>query len=141
VVTDREDPLLRTSYFQVLIADREVDFAEVTRLTSRADGQQPTENRHGFETVVLRRALGRSSELYDWRRHIADGADDRRDVTIRQLESPNGSTANSWTLVGAWPTRWSGPAFDARTSAVAIEELELAFDDLVWNEQPRKEGG
>jgi phage tail-like protein len=135
------EPLLRTSSFQVLIADRELGFATVTPLTSTTDLEQPKENRHEFETVVLRRALTRSTELYDWRRRIADGADDRRDVTIHQLESPGGTIANSWTLVGAWPRRWSGPAFDARTSDVAMEELELAFDDLVWHAQTRTEGG
>jgi hypothetical protein len=37
--------------------------------------------------------------------------------------------------VGAWPCRWSGSAFNALDSSVAYEELELAFDDLVWLEQ------
>jgi phage tail-like protein len=139
---DREgEPLLRTSYFRVLIGDRELGFAEVTRLTSKTDREQPKEKQHEFETVILRRALSRSTELYDWRRRIVEGADDRRDVTIHQLESPGGAVANSWTLVRAWPCRWSGPAFDARTSDVAMEELELAFADLVWHEQTRKEGG
>ena len=141
-MADREpEPLLRTSYFQVLIGDRELGFAEVSRLTSKTDREQPKEKQHEFETVVLRRALGGSTELYDWRRRIVDGTDDRRDVTIRQLESPGGAIANSWTLVGAWPSRWSGPAFDARSSEVAVEELELAFDDLVWHDQTRREGG
>ena len=125
----------------MLIGDREVGFAEITRLTSKTDREQPKDRQHRFETVVLRRALGRSTELYDWRRRIVEGADDRRDVTIHQLESPGGTVANSWTLVRAWPCRWSGPAFDACTSEVAMEELELAFADLVWHEQTRKEGG
>ena len=41
------------------------------------------ERGHRFETVVLRRALTRSTELYDWRRRILDGNEERRDVTIR----------------------------------------------------------
>ncbi len=36
---------------------------------------------------------------------------------------------HAWRLERAWPCRWS---FDARESAVAYEELELAFDDLLW---------
>jgi hypothetical protein len=39
---------------------------------------------------------------------------------------------NAWRLVGAWPVRWSGPAFNAMTSELAFEELELTFADLVW---------
>ena len=140
-MAEREvESLLRTSYFRVLIGDRELGFAEVTRLTSKTDRQQSAD-KHEFESVVLRRALGRSAELYDWRRRIAEGVDDRRDVTIHQLVSPDGEIANSWTLVDAWPCRWSGPEFDARTSDVAMEELELAFADLVWHDQTRKKGG
>jgi phage tail-like protein len=134
---DRElEPLLRTSYFRVLIDERELGFAEVGRLTSETDLARPAGERpHRFETVVLRRALTRSAELYDWRRRIVDGSDDRREVTIHQLAAPEGEIANSWRLVGAWPCRWSGPAFDALDSSIAYEELELAFDDVVWLEQ------
>jgi phage tail-like protein len=130
------EPLLRTSYFRVLIDERELGFAEVGRLTSETDLTAPTGDRpHRFETVILRRALTHSTELYDWRRRIVDGDEDRRVVTIHQLESPGGRIANSWNLVGAWPCRWSGPAFNALDSSLAYEELELAFDELVWLEQ------
>lgn len=87
---------------------------------------------HRFATVVLRRALTTSTELYDWRRLIVNGKDDRRDVTIRQLSAPGGTIVNSWRLMRAWPSRWSGPAFDAMKNDVACEELELTFDDLIW---------
>jgi phage tail-like protein len=130
------DALLRTSDFRVLINDHELGFAEVSRLTSETDlTASPDELVHGFETVVLRRALTSSTELYDWRRNVVDGEDDRRVVTIHQLEAPGGTIANSWRLMGAWPRRWSGPAFNAAESSVAYEELELAFDDLTWLEQ------
>jgi phage tail-like protein len=81
---------------------------------------------------VLRRALTSSTELYDWRRHIVDGRDDHRDVTIRQLSAPGGKAVHAWRLVGAWPCRWSGPSFNALSNDIAWEELELMFDDLVW---------
>jgi T4-like virus tail tube protein gp19 len=127
------EPLFGTSHFRVLIGRRELGFCEVGRLTSQTDlTVPPEERRHSFETVVLRRALTRSTELYDWRRRIIEGADDRRSITIHQLEAPAGEIVNSWRLERAWPCRWSGPAFDARESGIAYEELELAFDDLVW---------
>jgi phage tail-like protein len=125
--------LLRVDCFEVLIGDREIGFAEVGRLTSETERSGlPDRPVHRFATVVLRRALTTSTELYDWRRLIADGQDDRRDVTIRQLSAPGGKTVNEWRLVRAWPCRWSGPAFDAMKADVACEELELAFDDVIW---------
>jgi|SRR5919204_2649033 hypothetical protein len=131
-----DEPLLRTSYFHVRIGDRELGFAEITHLTSRTEAE-----RHRFDTVVLRRALTRSTELFDWRRRIVDGAEDRRNVTIHQLTGPDGAVANGWRLVGALPIRWSGPAFNAQANEVAMEELELTFEDLVWLEPSGEQGG
>lgn len=136
------EQLLRTSYFRVLIGERELGFAEISPLSSKTDADVPgRENRQQFETVVLRRALTRSTELYEWRRRIVGGDDDRRDITIHQLESPDGAIANSWRLVDAWPCRWSGPSFNALSGELAIEELELAFADLIWIEQSTTQGG
>jgi phage tail-like protein len=134
-----DQALFGTSSFRVLIGDHELAIAEVTRLTSSTDAESQA-RRHGFEPVVLRRALTQSTELYDWRRRIVDGGDDRRTVTIQQLERPGGPVVNSWRLIDAWPSRWSGPAFDALATEVAIEELELVFADLVWL-KPKHKGG
>jgi phage tail-like protein len=133
------EPLLGTSHFRVRIGRREIGFCQVGRLTSETDLTEPSEQpRHRLETVVLRRALTRSTELFDWRRRIVEGVEDRRPVTISQLDAPAGEIVNSWRLVGAWPCRWSGPAFDAAETGLAYEELELAFDDLVWLEETPK---
>ena len=87
-------PLLGTSHFRVLIGARELGFAEVGPLSSETDVTlPPLERSHRFETVVLRRALTQSTELYDWRRKIMSGKDDRRPVTIHQLDAAGGAIA------------------------------------------------
>jgi phage tail-like protein len=135
---DRElPPLTGTSHFLVLIGPRELGFSEVGRLSSESDATLPPRERtHRFETVVLRRALTRSSELWEWRRLIMSGKDDRRPVTIRLLDANGDAVVSSWRLEGAWPCRWSGPSLNAAGNELAMEELELAFDDLVWLAEP-----
>jgi phage tail-like protein len=130
------DPLLGTSHFRVLIGDREVGFSEIGALTS----ETPASHEHGRApgTIVLRRALSPSRDLFEWRRRAVGGGDDRRDVVILQLDGAGGRVVNSWRLVRAWPARWTGPAFDARGVGIAYEEIELAFDDLIW--EPQREG-
>jgi phage tail-like protein len=120
--------LLGTSHFRVLIGRDELGFAEVSPLSSEVD----LESGEQFAHVVLRRALSRDTTLFEWRRAIVEGKDDRRTVTIHQLERAGGRIANSWRLVRAWPWRWSGPALNALESGIAFEEVELAYDDLVW---------
>ena len=126
-------PLLGTSHFRVLIGRREVGFAEVGPLSSHTDPAPPGGERvHSLQPVVMRRALTGSTELFEWRRRIVGGRDDRRAVTIHQLDGANGAIVNSWRLEDAWPCRWSGPSFAASGSSVATEEIELAYRDLVW---------
>jgi len=124
------EPLLGTSHFRVLIGDRELGFSEIGRLASQTTS--PHERGHGFEPIVLRRALSTSRDLFDWRRRVLDGGEDRRDVVIQQLDAAQGRVVNAWRLVRAWPSRWSGPSFDARDGGIAYEEIELVYDDLVW---------
>ena len=124
-------PLLGTSHFRVLIGRDELGFCEVSQLSSEVD----PESGEQFAHVVLRRALSRDTTLFDWRRKVVDGKADRRTVTIQQLESAGGRIANAWRLVRARPCRWSGPALNALESGIAFEEVELAFDDLVWVRQ------
>ena len=68
---------------------------------------------------------------------------DLRVVLAPQLDQD--VTPSAWIavahLVAARPVRWSGPDFDAMESRIAYEELELAFDDLVWLEQNEERGG
>jgi len=142
VPTREPKTLLRVNCFEVLIGEREIGFAEVGPLRSETALSGPPDPVpvHSFATVVLRRALTTSTELYDWRRRIVSGKDDRRDVTIRQLAAPGGPIVNAWRLTRAWPCRWSGPAFDAMKNDVACEELELTFEDLVWLDDETKKG-
>ena len=115
---------LRISCFEVLIGNKEIGFAEVGRLTSETEpGVSADRPVHRFPTVVLKRALTTSTELYDWRRLIVGGKDDRRDVTIRQLSAPGGKIVNAWRLTRAWPCRWSGPGLNAMSNDIAYEEI------------------
>ena len=133
VPSAREEALLRVSSFVVLIGGREFGFAEVGPLTSVTDpGAPDSRHSHRFAPILLRRGLTTGTDLYDWRRAIISGKKDRRDVIIRQLSAPTGEVVNSWRLVGAWPSRWSGPSFNALANDIAIEEIELTFDDLIW---------
>lgn len=123
----REPPsLLGTAHFRVLIGRREVGFAEVGPLV--ADGEPPS--------IVLRRALAAgATELFDWRQK-----GDARAVTIEQLDAAGGRVMNAWRLDNARPLKWTGPALNAAANDVAMEELELVYDELVWLE-PESEGG
>ncbi len=121
--------------FSVLIDGVEIGFAAISQLASLSVAE-PSRGRarltHRYANVVLRRALGGDRRLYAWREAIMAGGRDRRRVEIRPLDEDFSPTRSRWILEGAWPCRWAGPAFDASATEIAMEEIELVFERLIW---------
>jgi phage tail-like protein len=118
--------------FTVAIDDVEIGFCSLSRLASETVREEPARAVYRYPNVVLCRALGRDRRLFEWRERILAGKEDKRQVTICQLDGAGGRVTSTWILEGAWPCRWAGPAFDANAGEVAMEEIELAYDRLVW---------
>ena len=74
--------------------------------------------------MTLRRGVSRDDALLEWARHP-----EPRRVTITLLDGRH-EPVRRYVLLGARPVRWTGPALDALSSAVATEELVLAAEDL-----------
>jgi len=137
---DRSDELpALPCNFTVAIGAEEVGFCSLSRLSSESVAAESVSNSseasrviHRYSNATLRRALGRDHRLYDWRRNILAGEADKRQVTIRQFDAAGVKATHTWVLEGAWPCRWTGPAFDAAATEVAMEEIELAFERLIW---------
>ena len=64
----------------------------------------------------------------------------RQDVTIELIDinppPPQSAVTSSvgsrqWTLTNAWVTKYNAPDLDAKTSDIAIESVELAYEELV----------
>jgi phage tail-like protein len=83
-------------------------------------------------TLLLTRALDGDRTLYAWRKEAMSGEPAVRTVTIRHLDRAAGDTIQTWKLKSAWPLRWAGPRYDALHGGVALEELELVFQELNW---------
>jgi len=119
--------------FRITIDGNELGFSEVIGLGSETsvtpDGCAGDSR---FMRLILRRALGASRELFEWRERILRGERDLRDVLVQVLDRPGGLPAHTWRLGGAWPCRWSGPVLNALEAGVALEELEIVYASLIW---------
>lgn len=92
----------------------------------------PPEQQAVWPVLRLRRSVGRSTLLYDWKRAQQSGKPVQRDLTIRQLDASGQRVVNRWLVSGCWARAWQGPAFDAMRGAVAEETLELYYCDVDW---------
>ncbi|MEP7054481.1 MAG: phage tail protein [Actinomycetota bacterium] len=80
--------------------------------------------------VTLRRGMTSSFELWEWCTAVARDRGPRADCLVVVLDPGGESERARFRLRGCLPVRLRGPALDASTGAVAIEELELACESL-----------
>jgi phage tail-like protein len=119
------------------VGSREVGFCRVEGLVSEhATDEETSEPVDRWRAVTLRRALALDRTLFEWRERAAAGRRYPRDVALDQLDAAGERCVNTFVLRAAWPTRWSGPVFDALADGIAFEELELAHEGLVWMKKP-----
>lgn len=94
-----------------------------------------------YRNLVLKRGMffagddGLNTELWDWLQEILAGgrAVRRYDGVVELLGSsgePDAKPAATWTFSRGLPVKVSGPALDARTGEIAIEELHIAHEGL-----------
>jgi phage tail-like protein len=72
--------------------------------------------------------------LYDWIDSIQLNLVDKKDIIVHLLDEA-GSPVVSWKCVDAFPTKLTGPSFNANSNEVAIESMELRVSRLVMNEE------
>src|SRR5438874_7263827 len=70
--------------------------------------------------ITLTRGITDDRALWDWRNDVALGKGTRHDISI-VLRDDVGTEKIRWNLKNAFPTKWTGPSFDATADAVGIE--------------------
>ena len=96
--------------------------------------------KHG--NVTLRFGYTLDSAFKTWIQECVSevrGEIPRNDVSIELIDINGGSPQTMataitgtrvWVLTNAWVTKYNGPELDAKTSDVAIESVELAYEEL-----------
>ncbi len=79
-----------------------------------------------FSEVTLKHGVTNDPSFWNW---FTATTGRRRNIRIL-LFNQAGETKQCWTLIGAVPVGWTAPSLQADGTAVAIEELKLAFEGL-----------
>lgn len=82
-----------------------------------------------YGNITLKQGLADSMVLYDWIVEGINGAVQRKTITITLLDEEE-SPAASWQVINAWPIKYTAPDFNATSSEVAIESLEIAHEGM-----------
>jgi phage tail-like protein len=82
-----------------------------------------------YGPITLRWGASDDDDLFEWRRLVAEGRVERRNGSIVLIDE-TGVERMRWNFVQAWPSKWTGPAFNATGNDVAIEALEITHEGL-----------
>jgi phage tail-like protein len=82
-----------------------------------------------FSNITLKWGITADAEFWEWRKKAADGKVERKNGSIVLLDD-SGTEKVRWNFTDAWPTKWTGPTFNATGNEVAIETVEIAHEGL-----------
>jgi phage tail-like protein len=140
-MTDRKDPMRAFNFKLEMDGVTKAGFRECSGLDASTD---PVDYREGQEkgniarkltglnkhaNIVLKRGVTDDHSLWDWRKKVIDGKTDRQHGSI-VLCDETGEEKVRWSFVEGWPTKWTGPSFNATSNEVAIESLEIVHEGL-----------
>lgn len=85
-----------------------------------------------YSNISLKWGMTDDLELYQWHRQWLEGdpAAPRKNGSI-VLRDRQGTEKARWNFFNGWPSKWTGPSFNAEANDIAIESLEIAHEGLV----------
>jgi phage tail-like protein len=140
-VADRLDPLASFNFI-ITVDGIRAGFSEVGGLATETD---IIEYREGSEDITVRKIPGKrkytnislkrgyttnGKDLWAWRKTVMDGKTARKGGTITLMDESR-KAALTWEFSDGWPSKWAGPALNAKNNEIAIEELEICIEGLV----------
>jgi phage tail-like protein len=80
-----------------------------------------------YPDITLKWGLTDNRDLYDWHMRAVNGQIERLGCSIVVLGDDLEEKVR-WDLSEAWPSAWTGPSFNAKSSDVAIEQLVITCE-------------
>ena len=83
-----------------------------------------------FATLVLKRGMTQTRDLWKWYEFVGTGKYAQRLNAVITLFDTSGQSVLAWQLTNAMPVKFKAADMDAKGTDVAIEELHLAHEGL-----------
>jgi phage tail-like protein len=136
----RVDPYRGFNFLVEIDGITQAGFQEVGGLDASTDavdyreGADPNHVRkltglNKYSAITLKRGVTDSDELWRWRKAVIDGRTERKNGSIILLDE-SGVEKIRWNFANAWPSKWTGPSFNATSTAVAVETLEITHEEV-----------
>ncbi|MFV0402304.1 MAG: phage tail protein [Oscillospiraceae bacterium] len=132
------DGIDQAAFSEVSGFDASVDVIEYREGTETINSPRKMPGLTKYGNVTLKWGMSESLSFYEWVSGISSGeagtAEDRvKDITIYLQDDAHNDIAN-WTFFNAWPCKYTAPDFNASSSEIAFESVELAFEEMKRNQ-------
>ena len=133
-----------TNHFRLQIGGREAvgQFREVSGLDSEQEiveqnevgptGDQWTKKVPGrvkWSNVELKRGIDVDKSLWEWRYQVeTEGPDAARTDCTLELIDYDGSPIATYTILQAWPSKYTGAAMNAGSNEIAVEAMTICHE-------------
>ncbi len=138
---DRKDPFRGYNFKLEIDGINQAGFRECSGLDATSD---PIDYREGnekaytnrklpgqtkYSNITLKWGITDDHSLWDWRKKTIDGKTERKNGSVVLMDE-SGEEKIRWNFVNGWPTKWSGPSFNATANEVGIETLEIVHEGV-----------
>jgi phage tail-like protein len=83
-----------------------------------------------FATVILKRGMTATRDLWNWFQLVAGGSYSYRLDARITMQAPSGQPVLTWVLERALPTKFKAADLNGKGTDIGIEELHLAHEGL-----------
>jgi phage tail-like protein len=139
-VGDRKDPFRAFNFLVEIDGIVRAGFRECSGLDSTQDpiqyreGTDPLTQRklpglNTYSNIGLKFGMTDDAEFWEWRSKAMGGKVERKNGSI-VLMNEAGEEKLRWNFRDGWPTKWTGPSFNATGNDVAIESLDIAHEGI-----------
>ncbi len=140
-MADRKDPYRSYNFRVEIDGITRAGFRECSGLDTTQDPIQYREGTDGltqrklpglntYSNISLKWGITDDAEFWNWRLKSMQGSVERKNGSIVLLDD-TGTEKLRWNFSNGWPTKWTGPSFNATGSEVAIESFDIAHEGLL----------
>lgn len=109
--------------------DASIDVIEYREGDMTAETPMKVPGLKKYGNVTLKQGLTTGTVLFDWLKTGVNGPIERKTLTLTLLDESQAPAA-SWQIINAWPTKYTAPDFNATSSELAIESIEIAHEGM-----------
>ena len=139
--TADNDPYTKYNFEVKIDGTTVAGFAEVSGLTMELETVQYQEggvNDHVHQlpgqfahaNLVLERGLTTDMTFWTWIQDVMSGNITRKNIVVKLQDSFRGDDEWGWEFKQAYPTKWHGPDLASNRQGMAIESIELAYQQF-----------